>query len=295
VVVPQRTIERGTDVPGQVSLRRGGSAANVAAAFVRAGGRASLITSLGSDPLARMLAASLEGEGVRVHGVRHTGPSGRLAAIIDERGERAFVTQRGVADALGPAEVRATWLRGIDALHVPAYSLFADAIGEAAVRVADLAHERGAIVSVDLSSQGPLLVYGVRRTRARIARMAPDILFANRDEAAALLGRTGRRAWTGLLEDVPLAVVKDGAWGCRVMWRDEASGAARQLDVAAQRLTGLDSTGAGDAFAAGFLHAVILTGRPAQGSRELGLRRAALAGHRSAAVAMRRGRPEILR
>ncbi len=168
-------------------------------------------------------------------------------------------------------------------------------IGEAAVWAAGLAHERGAIVSVDLSSRGPLLAYGVRRARARIARLAPDILFANRDEAAALLGRTGRRAWAGLLDDVPLAVVKDGAWGCRVMWRDEASGAARQLDVAAQRLTGLDSTGAGDGFAAGFLHALVLTGRTTRGSRDLGLRRAALAGHKAAALAMRRGRPELLR
>jgi sugar/nucleoside kinase (ribokinase family) len=232
---------------------------------------------------------------VRAHGVRHPGPSGCLTAIVDGRGERSFITERGAADALKPAEMRSTWLRGIDALHVPAYSLFADPIGEAAVRAAELAHERGAIVSVDLSSRGPLLAYGVRRARARIARLTPDILFANRDEAAALLGRTGRRAWAGLLEDVPVAVVKDGDRGCRVMWREESSGAARQLDVAARRLTGLDTTGAGDGFAAGFLHALVLSARMARESPDQRLRRAALAGHRGAALAMSHGRPELLR
>src|SRR5688572_13609772 len=50
VVAPTRAIERGTDVPGSVTFRRGGSAANVCAAFVRAGGRARLVTCVGTDP-----------------------------------------------------------------------------------------------------------------------------------------------------------------------------------------------------------------------------------------------------
>ena len=75
-------------------------------------------------------------------------------------------------------------------------------------------------MSVDLSSQGPLLAYGVRRARASLAKVAPDILFANRDEASAMLGKSGRRAWPGLLEHALLVVVKDGAWGCRVLWQE---------------------------------------------------------------------------
>jgi sugar/nucleoside kinase (ribokinase family) len=219
--------------------------------------------------------------------------SGRLAAIIDDRGERSFVTQRGAADALEPRDIDASWLRGADVLHVPAYSLFAEPIGSASVRAGELAREAGVLVGTDLSSQGPLLDFGVRRARARISEIAPDVLFANRDEAAALLGQAGRRAWTGLLGSAPLVVVKDGAWGCRVLWRGDEPAAILQLDVAAKRIAGVDSTGAGDAFAAGFLYSLLSSGGRDVLARDHALRRAALAGHRAAGEALRRGRPEI--
>jgi sugar/nucleoside kinase (ribokinase family) len=292
VVTPSRPIERGTDVPGSVRFRRGGSAANVAAAFVRAGGAASLITALGRDALATRLLASLRADGVTVHAIQRSGVSGRLTAIVDERGERSFVTERGAADALDPEAVRSSWLRSADILHVPAYSLLSEPIGEAAIRAADLARQRGLQVSADLSSAGPILAYGVRRARARMSRLAPEVLFATRDEAAALVGRTGRRSWHDLAQWSPLVVVKDGAWGCRVLWRTVSS--SGQLDVAAERLGLIDATGAGDAFAAGFLFALARQGQRVDAIDPAAFRRAALAGHRTAAAALRRGRPEIV-
>ncbi len=292
VISPERPIERGTDVPGTLGFRRGGSAATTAAVFARLGGRAALITSLGDDVWASRLLRSLRADGVEVHAVRRPGASGRLAALIDERGERSFVTERGVADALDPAHVSPDWVRGADVLHVPAYSLFAEPIREAATFAAELAREGDALVSADLSSEGPLLAYGVRRTRARLAELRPDILFANRAEAAALLRETGRRAWARLLQQAPLAVVKDGVWGCRVLWDEH--GATRQLDVAATRVgRRLDTTGAGDAFAAGFLYSLLGSGGRAAMDRDKGLRVAAMAGHRAAGAALRRGRPEL--
>lgn len=305
VVTPERPVERGTDVPGRISFRRGGSAANVAAAFVRAGGTATLITSLGDDRLGGRLAASLRADGVRVRAVRQRTASGLLAALVDERGERSFVTQRGAADLFRPADLAPGWLRGADILHVPAYSLFAEPIGSAAVHAAAAARQAGILVSADLSSRGPLVAFGVRRACERLAELAPTVLFANRDEAAAILHQAGRRAWPGLLARAPLAVVKDGAWGCRVLWRDLATDALRQLDVAAQRVGRVDTTGAGDAFAAGFLFELASAGGLSAGRRDPGgwrdpvpwpdlvLRRAAMAGHQAAAEALRSGRPEV--
>lgn len=293
VVTPERPLESGTDVPGVISFRRGGSAANAAAAFVRAGGQASLITSLGSDYWAARLAASLRSDGMGLHAVRRAGPSGRLVALVDERGERSFVTERGAADDLRPEDIQAAWIRAADVLHVPAYSLFSDPIADASIRAAELARMSSTLVSSDLSSAGPLLAIGLDAARARMTGLAPDVLFANRPEATAILQQPGRRAWVRLLAQAPLVVVKDGAWGCRVLWRRSDDGGTRQLDVAAKRVRGVDSTGAGDAFAAGFLHWLVRSGGRDAMERDSVLRHAAMAGHRSASVALRRGRPEI--
>ena len=293
VVTPQRPIERGTDVPGELMFRRGGSAANTAAAFVRAGGSASLITSLGDDVWGRRLATALRRDGVRVHVVRHKGPSGRLAAIVDASGERSFVTERGAADQLKPGDLRSAWLRAASILHVPAYSLFSEPIGSAAMAAVSMARGRDAYVSVDVSSQGPLLAYGVSDAWARFAEVTPDVLFANRDEATALLGKRGRRSWPGLLEIAPLVVVKEGDAGCRVLWRDRDSGAAQHVDIAAQRVAAADSTGAGDAFAAGFLFSLFKDGGRARPGGASQLRAAASAGQRAAADLLRAERPQL--
>jgi len=237
--------------------------------------------------------ASLRADGVRVHAIRRRGPGGRLAAVIDERGERSFVTQRGVADDLHASDVVAARLRDVAVLHVPAYSLLAEPIGTAALFAARQAHDAGALVSSDLSSVGRLRSFGIRASRARMGEVAPDVLFAGRAEAAAILGQPGRRAWPRLLELAPLVVVKDGAAGCRVLWRDPDSPSVLQLEVAATRIPKVDATGAGDAFAAGFLFSLLQSGGQAVLGHAPGLRRAALAGHRSAADALRRGRAEI--
>jgi sugar/nucleoside kinase (ribokinase family) len=303
VVAPSRAVERGTDVPGIVTFRRGGSAANVCAAFVRAGGRARLVTSVGTDPWVRQLVAALRAEGVSTGIARHAGASGRLAVLLEKDGERSFVTQRGMADALRPSDLRAAWFTGASALHVPVYSLLGRPIADAAAHAATLARSAGALVSIDLSSRGPLLEHGPSAASARIGAFGADILFANRDEAGALLGQRTAASLTRLLDLAPVVVVKDGRSGAQVLWRDRPWDDARagpdRIDVAAERLRVTDSTGAGDAFAAGFLRVLVdPPGRaePPVGQRPFDaalLRRAAFAGHRAAAQALARRTPDL--
>ena len=296
VVRPAGAPERGTDVPGTVRFRAGGSAGNVARASARLGGRVALVCCVGRDAWGDALVASLRADGVRVHAVRVPGPTGRLMAMLSPGGERSFVTHRGAADGLRAAHLREAWFAGAGALHVPAYSLFSEELVAASARAAALAREAGALISVDLASAGPLRTLGRAAAHEAVRSLRPDLLFANRDEAAALLGGGGAARLPQLLELAPLVVVKEGADGCRVLWRgaDPADPAAR-LDVATTPLVTEDTTGAGDAFAAGVLHGLLLAGggaaRPLSASL---LRRAVMSGHRTAADLLRRPRAELV-
>ena len=144
-------------------------------------------------------------------------------------------------------------------------------------------------MAVDLASHGPLLALGRESVWTRVAAVAPEVILGNREEVAALSGGRGWRRAETLLELAPMVVVKLGPEGCRVLWRD--AGSVARLDVATSPLTVADSTGAGDAFAAGFLVSLLRLGwAPLTAAT---LRRAALAGHRAAADAMRRPRTSL--
>jgi sugar/nucleoside kinase (ribokinase family) len=295
VATARQEVSRGSDVPGTVRFRAGGSAANTARAFARLGGRASLVTSIGDDAWGRRLVAAVRADRVTVHAVAVPRPSARLVAIVGAQGERSFVTDRGAADRLAPGDVRDRWIDGTDALHLPGYSLFTQPLARAAARAAVIARERGAVVSVDLASRVPLLAMGRVAARDAIGSLEPSILLGNREEAAALIGSREER----LLDLAPVVVIKEGDAGCRVLTRgpDAAAVAGRavHLAVATTPVRAVDTTGAGDAFDAGFLHA-LLTGSERKGmlARDAAsLRRAAVAGHRAAAAVLTGPRPEL--
>jgi ribokinase len=290
IVLAGAGLRPGSDVDGTVRFRVGGSAANVARSFARLGGSATLVSAVGGDGWGVRLVEAVRADGVTVRPIRGPGESGRLLALVGADGERTFVTERGATDAIRAADLRRTWFRGAGALHVPAYGLIRDEPYGAARRAAELlrgsAGTRRVIVSVDLASYGPLRDLGVAVAKRRVASLAPDLLFANRREAAAL---TGRRAhFLPLLDLAPVVVVKEGAGGCRVLWRSGTE--IEHLEVATAPLAAPDTTGAGDAFAAGFLRTLMLTDASVTLAT---LRRAALAGHRSAGDLLRRPRATL--
>jgi sugar/nucleoside kinase (ribokinase family) len=189
---------------------------------------------------------------------------------------------------LRPEDVSARWLDGVGALHVPGYSLYNEPLGSAAMRAIEIGRARGALVSIDLSSRAPMLTFGRDRTRELIALARPDVLFANASEVAALYPRSRP---SRLLELSELAVVKLGSAGARLIW--SAGAEPQQIEVAASAIRATDTTGAGDAFAAGFLFSLLGASRTATAWSPQVLRRAALSGHRSAATLLRSAREEI--
>ena len=288
VLAPARALEAGTDVPGEISLVQGGSAANTARWLARLGARVTLVASVGRDPSGRALVDAVRSDGVTARVVRVAGTrTGRIGVVLSPGGERTFVADRAAADLLRPDDLRATWFRGLDALHLPVYSLLGEPLGSAGRRAIELARQAGVLVSVDLASIGPLLGRGRRVARQLVGEAAPDLLFATAAEAEALLGRYSVE---GLLDFAPRVVVKRGSKGATVMARD---GEERlRFEVATEPLTAVDTTGAGDAFDAGFLVGWFAA-RSAGRALPATMRRAALAGHRAAARQLGMRRPEL--
>jgi sugar/nucleoside kinase (ribokinase family) len=280
----------GSDVQGTVRFRVGGSAANVARSFARLGGSATLISAVGRDGWGPRLVEAVRAEGVSVRPVKGVGESGRLLALVGVDGERTFVTERGATDRIAARDLRPTWFRGAGALHLPAYGLIREEPYAAARRAAELLRDgaggRRVLVSIDLASYGPLRDLGVTVAKRRVAALAPDVLFANRRVAATLTGR--RAQFTPLLDLAPVIVVKEGGGGCRVLWRSDTE--VGRLEVATAPIAASDTTGAGDSFAAGFLKVLMSTDAPISAAH---LRRAALAGHRSAGDLLRRPRATL--
>ena len=288
VVAPARGLESGTDVPGRVTLVQGGSAATTARWLGRLGARSSLITSVGRDAAGRALVEAIRADGVTPRVVRVAGArTGRIGVLVAADGERSFVADRGAADLLRPEDLRASWFKGADALHLPVYSLLGEPLGDAGRRGIELARAAGAVISVDLASIGPLLADGRRSARALIAEVAPDLLFATASEASALLGG---RSVDELLEFAATAVVKRGSKGATVLAR--VGDGSTRFEVATEHLAASDTTGAGDAFDAGFLVGWFAA-RAAGRSLPASLQRAAVAGHRAATRQLSTPRPEL--
>lgn len=256
-------VRAATDTAAQVFRARGGSGANVAAlAAARVPTR--FIGRVGADAAGDALTAELARRGVDVR-VQRTGRTGTVVLLVDADGERTMFPDRGASAEL--EGVDATWLDGVGWLHVPAYGLEREPMRAEVRRLADIARVTGARVSVDASSTGLLAGLGVELALALIRDLAPDVLFANEAEAE-LLGLVGGGALAASVART--VVVKHGPLPTDVI---EAGTLVARVDVAP--VAGIrDLTGAGDAFAAGFL-AATLEGADATA--------ACLAGHAAAA------------
>lgn len=296
VLAPAEQLAPGTDVPGRVALCQGGSAANTARWLGRLGMVTTLVTAVGRDGAGRALVEAVQSDGVVVRASRVAGRvTGRIGVLVTPDGERSFVADRGAADFLAVADLRPAWFAGIELLHLPVYSLLGDTLGAAGREAVRLARAGGARVSLDLASVGPLLAGGRPAALELVRAVGPDVLFATATELQALLGSSGRlseraaAAGTGL---APIVVIKRGSKGATVACRVGGDAEPLRFDVATKPIAATDTTGAGDAFDAGFI-AGWLTARAAGRGVTAGLRQAAVAGHRAAARQVSARRPEL--
>src|SRR5437660_4779252 len=227
----------GGDVRAATRAGAGGQAANVAAWAVSLGAEARCIAKRGDDAPGELVAHELAARGVELVGPVVAGATGVVVSIVGGDGERSLASDRGVAPSLEPSELDAAWLE-CDVLHLSGYALLREPVSDAALLAATMARERGARVSVDVAAWTEIRAFGPLRFRELIDVVAPDILFATEAEWE-MLG--------GAYLSAPTGVIKRGPRGVTIVTEDA------RLDLSPIDADVVDTTGAGDAFAAGFL------------------------------------------
>ena len=260
------TIATGADTDVAIVRRRGGSAANVAVAAARLGCEVRFFGRVGTDAIGAALISELEASGV-VAIVQRQGRTGTILVLVDPDGERSMLRARGAAGELDALEPPG--LDGVSWLHVPAYSLVDGPAATVARDALMQARGAGIVTSVDASSTTVIDDLTPKGFAAMIGELRPSVVFANGTEAQLL---PPPESWVGF---EGTAVIKDGPRPARVIGVDgEPIAEAAAFDLGSVA----DTTGAGDAFAAGFIVAQLENRTPAAALR---------AGHAAAADHLR--------
>jgi sugar/nucleoside kinase (ribokinase family) len=240
-------VASGTDTPADIVVRPGGAAGNFAAWAASLGAPVTLLASVGTDT-GDWHRAHLTAAGVTpMLSVDPDRPTAVIVVMVDSSGERTMLTNRGAGELLGPGDWDDALLDGVGHLHLSGYLLFAPQGRELADLATARARRRGLTVSVDPASTGFLRKFGTAKVIEATA--GADVVVPNQSEAELLTGESDpATAAAKLSQSYGLAVVKLGADGA-VTARDGLITA----QVGGRSVTVIDSTGAGDAFAAGFL------------------------------------------
>jgi sugar/nucleoside kinase (ribokinase family) len=240
----------------RVAVVPGGSAANAVLGATRLGLRTTYVGKIGTDATAEAYHANfvaVGGDGSRFK--RTNVPNGRCLALVTPDGQRTMRTYLGAAMTLHPDEISVDDFRGARHAHIEGYLMFNPALAEKVVRCARAA---GCTLSIDLSSFE--VVNLARDWFFGQLREGLHIVFANEDEARTLFQHDApydslARELAGFGCIAAVKIGKDGAWVAR------GQELHRIAPVRAERV--VDTTGAGDAWAAGFLYGHLRGASPA--------------------------------
>jgi sugar/nucleoside kinase (ribokinase family) len=247
MVRPLSVVTADSDTRAEIARRAGGSAANLACWLGSLGVPVSFVGRVGAGDHAYH-SAHLTGFGVEAHLVADPDrETGTIVIVVDPDGARTMFTDRGANLALTVADLPADALVDASVLHLTGYSYFEDGVRATALELARRAQAAGVAVSVDPSSVAFLTDVGPEQFLAWTS--GARICFPNRDEVAVLSGTTDPiEGAVHLTRHYPTVVVTLDGDGAVVAERGSAP-----VTVPAQRVLPLDTTGAGDAFCAGFL------------------------------------------
>lgn len=239
----------GTDNPARIQRARGGAASNVAVFASSLGTSVRFVGRVGDDLAGEALVRELVVAGVDPK-VQRQGRTGTIVILVDTSGERTMFPDRAAAAEL--ADVPGSWISGAEAYHLSAYSLTGPS-WPVLCRASKIARAEGAILTIDAASVALIDSVGPAAFRAWIRTLHPTFVFANGVEAD--IGSLRELVCPGTT-----VVVKNGMDPTEIHAAGNKSATVRPAPVDEVR----DTTGAGDAFAAGFLAAVLDNAEPVE-------------------------------
>ncbi|MEN9687481.1 MAG: hypothetical protein RL381_493 [Actinomycetota bacterium] len=244
-VLPSQ-INYGSDTPAKISTHGGGAAGNVAAWLTRTDARATIVGHVGNDSAGAALVSEFDALGVRHHNlVVDDGHSGVVVVLVDPTGERTMFPDNGANSGLHIGDLPE--LEGFNAVYISGYSpldpLSLVGIKEMITKI----RAAGLPIFFDPASVGGMKEVPIAEVKSWLPLM--DVILLNEEEATYLTGQTDiDAALQVLLIDCQTVVIKRGPHGATAQSRGEAA-----VTVPAIPTTVVDTTGAGDSFAAGFI------------------------------------------
>jgi sugar/nucleoside kinase (ribokinase family) len=227
----------------------GGSAANTIMGIADLGGKAAYAGKTGADELGRFCLSDMRQQGVSIEVPPAAGQTGTCVILITPDAQRTMLTHLGVSSTLGPADIDSEQIRKAQYVYIEGYLFTGPSTREAALRAIALAKSHGVKVAFTVSD--PFLIAAFRDEFWELIRGPVDLLFCNLEEARSL---------TGMHDPIECAheihrhaqnvAMTLGADGSIVMHEGAA------IPIEGVSVTAIDTTGAGDMYAAGLLYGV---------------------------------------
>lgn len=225
------------------TMTSGGSAANTIHGLAMLGAKAGYIGSIGKDELGEFYENDMKSAGVSTMMTRRDSMTGISTVFISPDSERTFATHLGAAVELIARDLRPDWFNEYDILYIEGYLINDRNLFESACK---LAKHNNMKVAIDLASYN---VVGEKLSDFKeIVEKYADIVFANEDEAKAFTGLAPKEALDSISKLCEIAVVKAGSEGSWVKRGEEI------IKIGTGKVSLIDTTGAGDLYAAGFLY-----------------------------------------
>jgi sugar/nucleoside kinase (ribokinase family) len=261
IVRPHGPVALGSDTPSSIETHAGGAGANLAAWCASEVIAVDFIGMVGADAFGELHRRALVRVGVRPHLTIHASlPTGTLISLVDAAGERSMLADRGANLGLEPGHVPPRLFARPACFHLSGYALLDQGTRIAALAALELARRAGMRIAVDPASAAPLAAVGAAHFLAWTR--GADLCLPNLDEAVVLTGeRTPEAAASALNEEYGLVALKLGARGALLAARGHAPVTVSAGEVGSSVR---ETTGAGDAFCAGFLACWLRGGTPAE-------------------------------